>query len=114
MMAGMTLVEFLLARIAEDEEGARRASAVEGGDFAIAALPLPLMEGIRPGFPTRVLAECEAKRRIIDAARHAEFQGGSAEIVMFDGWPRDGVWPVLAALALPYASHPDYREEWRP
>jgi hypothetical protein len=106
MMSGMTLVEFLLARIAEDEEGARRASAVEGGDFAIAALPLPLMEGIRPGFPTRVLAECEAKRRIVDLYREVETDRGNDAMSRLDR--------VLRALALPYVAHPDYRVEWRP
>jgi phage-related protein len=57
----------------------------------------------------RVLAECEAKRKIVEA------------------WPDTfGLWSAdqadaaramkdvaLRALAMPYADHPDWREEWR-
>lgn len=50
--------------------------------------------------PARVLAEVEAKRRILDEAiRLASY---------------DGEFQFLEMLALPYADHPDYREEWRP
>ena len=41
-------------------------------------------------------AECEAKRRIVENAQD----------------PGDDLF--VAILALPYADHPDYREEWRP
>ena len=46
--------------------------------------------------PARVLAECEAKRQIVQNAQD----------------PGDDLF--VAILALPYADHPDYREEWRP
>ena len=47
----------------------------------------------------RVLADCEAKRRIVEVATaHGTLQ--SIEI--------------LSLLALPYADHPDYQEDWRP
>ena len=55
--------------------------------------------------PARVLAECEAKRRIIE---------------LCGGWvPDRDVSPlaadyILGLLAVPYAGHPDYDEEWRP
>jgi phytoene/squalene synthetase len=52
--------------------------------------------------PARVLAECDAKRRIV-----AEADAGHG------GYP-DGVYFAVRALALPYADHPDYRPEWRP
>jgi hypothetical protein len=47
--------------------------------------------------PARVLAECDAKRRIIALGE------------------KDSDWSdVLALLALPYADAPGWREEWRP
>jgi hypothetical protein len=70
--------------------------------------------------PARVLAECEAKRRIV--AIHARDYGhecpgeGEDPIMIPAGWyGSDGCrdCDVLRLLALPYASHPDYREEWR-
>lgn len=36
---------------------------------------------------------------------------------MADDWHGERgavMWRVLCALALPYADHPDWREEWRP
>jgi hypothetical protein len=98
----MTLTEFLLARIAEDE------AAVEGfwsGDGD-------------PGFmwgPGRIRAECEAKRRIVE--EHRPTRDG---LCCGCCWLQDlGSWepypcPTLRALALPYAERPDYRQEWKP
>jgi hypothetical protein len=140
----MTLTDFLLARIAEDEEVARGASAypwqaawVADPDGAVWAANMarpdrcneghdvnvpnfcddtPVTEGIDTDFtpieaaahiashdPARVLTECEAKRRIVEAC---------AEVLAYDAeaLPQD----VLRCLALPYADHPDYREEWKP
>ena len=75
--------------------------------------------------PARVLAECEAKRRIVDAYQDAKHHYDEEHDV--DGAPKysDGaVWAFLDKLevweqalkliALPYADHPDYRQEWRP
>ena len=136
-----TLTEFLLARIAEDETVAQAAAAAgrprggwgsedgvageqwvrrrsesgmvytpavenradaalwddEGGCDYMAPAP-EVGEHIARHDPARVLAECEAKRRIVemDFERYGE------------------QWAVLAALALPYVDHPDYRAEWRP
>ena len=52
--------------------------------------------------PARVLAECAAKRLILRIWFESEF------------CERDVMNDVIDALALPYADHPDYREEWRP
>lgn len=71
------LAVFLLTRIAEDEANA---------DWF-------------PGTKARVLAECEAKRRIVDYATRVCLP--SVDI-------------VLGELALPYLDHPDYRKEWKP
>lgn len=51
--------------------------------------------GLIPNCPERVLREVEAKRRLV-------------------GWAETKALYVLTALALPYADHPDYRQEWRP
>ncbi|MEU7103558.1 DUF6221 family protein [Streptomyces sp. NPDC046215] len=53
--------------------------------------------------PARVLAEVDAKRAIVEEIEDAEVR-----------WYGDKLIPVLKRLALPYADHPDYREEWRP
>jgi len=56
--------------------------------------------------PARVLAEVGAKRQIVELeiclACHVESQ------------PCDHRDATLRLLALPYADHPDYRQEWRP
>ena len=97
-----TLPDFLLARIAEDE---RRVEFVRG------FIP---DEGDQGEYinPARVLAECEAKRRIVEASRsyHESDQDPDPD-------DPDGGWALsiaLRALALPYADHTDWREEWRP
>ena len=103
----MTLTEFLLARIAEDEEQARMASA------------LSWVTCPECGYdPSRVLAECEAKRRIVE---HAQQWAGTLHKTP-EGWTPEACtayrmameWAVQH-LALPFADHPDYRDdEWRP
>jgi hypothetical protein len=70
----------------------------------------------------RVLAECEAKRRILELAQldgltmyervQAEVDPVDAED--FAGGAEWALIHTLRALALPYAHHPHYREEWRP
>jgi hypothetical protein len=61
--------------------------------------------------PARVLAEVDAKRRII-----AEYERYAAERRRaMNGWESSReVSPILAALALPYADRKGYREEWKP
>jgi hypothetical protein len=105
MMETMTLTEFLLARIAEDEADIR---AIEY-DRTVAAIA-PGMFSV--DHPLRLLAECEAKRRIVerlspllDPFSHSADRACTAEV--------DLAWDVLASLALPYADHPDMRPEWR-
>jgi len=151
----LTLTDFLLARIAEDEAVAQAAvwsspdpdwdgvdawdAEVAFGEMAVgpdrgsptdAAVVIgPFRGGLhmtgkaterRNGVvaqhiarhdPARVLAECEAKRWIVawcDPLYDDDgkpFGGGGCT----EAW-----WDSLQALALPYADHPDYREEWRP
>lgn len=95
--AALALADFLLARITEDEWGIRQ---VEKREQDMTRVDLWF------GYPLvgRVLAECEAKRRIVawelQVAERAHLQ------------PEQRV--ILQLLALPYADHPDYRQEWRP
>ena len=125
----MTLSEFLEARIAEDEAVA--GTVADGGsgqwqswnrswdpepvrDIAtdgkrIASVHTTLDEFMCRHDPARVLAECEAKRRIVERCT-----GAVAGTV----WEHSDT-PVLARatlsdLGLSYADHPDYRQEWRP
>ncbi|SFL54659.1 DUF6221 family protein [Geodermatophilus ruber] len=116
-MGPVDLVEFLLARIAEDEQTARRAA----GDSPTTATA-PLRVATEPGRGevvapvARVLAECEAKRIVVEqyraVARVVDSYGGLEQLAIM--FVVDALEGALTALALPYAYHPDYREEWRP
>lgn len=130
----MTLSDFLLARIAEDEAAARRVAeqmreAVSGGNWKdlpetdAAANLGPRVEEDYHGFPVvvvspaRVLAECEAKRRIVElhTGWHLCPDGREADATV--GSDTDESWrlcPTLRLLALPYSAHPDFKEEWKP
>lgn len=90
----MTLADFLLARIADDEAEIHEAEAVieDAGWWQIK----------RP----RVLAECAAKRAIV-----SELQPGRHEDL---GISQGTSEYLLSLLAVPYSDHPDYDESWRP
>jgi hypothetical protein len=112
------LVQFLRARLDEDERRARRAIDGPRNQFVSADEdidPLLFDEDGTFALPARVLAEVDTKRQMIDEyARNAEaaeaeqcpneWNGGIDKLGHF----------VLPLLALPYAGHPDYRDEWRP
>lgn len=123
----MTLTEFLLARIAEDEESAHEAGAGEweswshrGGNVELrdlvenqkrfAEVPSDRDEHIARHNPARVLAESEAKRRIVriseTAANRVPPKG--------DGYEEARARQTLRLLALSYADHRDYSPEWKP
>ena len=116
----MTLADFLLARIAEDEEVARKVAAEQQRwSDADASDDLSRLwwndHGPRDcvaAEPVRVLAECEAKRLIVQACTTPMPRYGQLpedyERVPTD---REDVLRILAAM---YADHPDYREEWKP
>lgn len=129
----MTLTEFLLARIAEDEAAARAAYAspwrakddghlwtghddaeegptvyVNGGVYANQR---HTAEHIARHDPARVLAECEATRQLIELAQGLVYLREIGDPIA----PSTPVGQdILEILAQPYADHPDYREEWRP
>ncbi|MEV5940656.1 DUF6221 family protein [Streptomyces sp. NPDC051994] len=131
------LVQFVRDRLDEEAEAARKAGgdawrfdAVDSaGGVVFDSRDRPIMESASdPGRshghdrtaadhhqaahavrhnPARVLAEVEAKRRILDGIAGADAEGAyiTATFTAMD---------VLRLLALPYAGHPGYREEWRP
>jgi hypothetical protein len=126
----MTLTEFLLARIAEDEVAAQVANDhdrwavgdddngdtfvvetdVTGLNWRVALVAsASVAEHMALHDPLRVLAECEAKRQIIVWHQQYNPTGCGGE----ENHGREDQCPTLQALALPYASHPDYREEWQ-
>jgi Family of unknown function (DUF6221) len=126
------LVEFLLARLDEDEQAARTAGAdrwratdsgvyhddasTQPGPFAIGRYEHLGAEGthIARHDPARVLAEVEAKRRMLEA--HYDYNGVCPRCFDFSNKPvpRE-LWPceTVRLLAPPYGDHPDYRQEWR-
>jgi hypothetical protein len=106
-MSVPTLADFLLARIAEDEAIARAAMPI---DRPWVSYKGPVGDEIIGMSGSRVLAECEAKRRIVEL--HPTGDHDCPGIDWRDEPVRD--CPTLRALALPYAGHPAWREEWRP
>jgi hypothetical protein len=98
-----TLTDFLLARIAEDEKEASSYLA-DLDENPPSVHDMVQVGWIEAGSPERVLAECEAKRRIVATCTGYEWESTNAR----------GYDEVLELLALPYADHPDYREEWKP
>lgn len=131
-MSTVTLTEFLLARIAEDEARAKAAIGslkeedrerrwsedtemwVYGYEFYLDG---DVSDFVEANDPHRVLAECEAKRRVIEEIwtyeDRIEGEWGSCRSV--SELQADPIQPdALKALALPDSDHPDYRDEWRP
>ncbi len=127
------LVEFLNARLYEDERAAREACRYDDEDAAEWDIEYQWARHARHktagggrhwyahGAPTpaRVLREVEAKRRIIGLHSPGSHVGDimcltCAEDDGYGGLRGD--WPCDTAklLALPHADHPDYREEWKP
>lgn len=134
-MSAVTLTEFLLARIEEDELKALSifAPAIQANQWirglfmhtdgtveftdhegTYTLTPEEWDETARRYADPRLLAECEVKRRIVELC---------APLVTPDrlAWAATDRDPsphladdALRLLALPYAEHPDYREEWRP
>lgn len=126
----MDIIDFLEARISEDEAVARAASPAPWEWFRKAGTPSPALYGAdeqavldayadhRPGYlackaedrvyiaqfnPGRILAECAAKRRML------------ANVPLVTDIPSevDGTSEyVLMCMASPYRDHPDYQQGW--
>ena len=110
------LASFLFARIADDEKAAREALepdlfgedpsfyssfGAHRDDWGMWTFNVPV---------ARVLAECEAKRRVVELHPEGDHDCPGQD---WTRWP-PGPCLTLRALALPHADHPDFREEWRP
>lgn len=104
----MKIVEFLEARIAEDEAAAERGGYHNGGGtFSNDNYGCLLIQ------PARILAECAAKRAIIERQRAIWEQAMDVTLNDIEDDANEGLDFAIRALAAVYADHPDYREEWR-
>lgn len=113
MAGAMTLAEFLVQRIAEDEAAARRVTRYE----LMTALNRSLAPAAEPTLfvarndPARVLLDCELRRAMVELWQDPD------ELPI---WSREEVVRAVAVedclrlLAVPYADHADYDESWRP
>ena len=108
----ITLTEFLLARIAEDQEEIENARLADAPEWWMP----------EHWNRERSLAECEAKRRIVELHADDEpicmgdYVAGLThrqviEVEAFNGVPV-GYCDTLRALGSVYAGHPDFRKEW--
>lgn len=131
------LLDFIRARLDEDEQAARKAGetcaapwfnkvTVEPGGYTDGRIvddngyTVVHVEDQTPEFdeaehivrwnPARVLAEVEAKRRMLSAWPDPTGEWSAAEAAA----ARAVKERIYRLLALPYADHPDYRAEWRP
>jgi hypothetical protein len=121
----ISLADWLLERFAEDEAGPRNwleARRIPMEDRVAGRVGIPLQYGTGGVDtewvvdPARVLAECAAKRRIV---KDWQTWNHAALTTDYHANPNPSAYAhalhrVLQNLALPYADHPDYREEWRP
>lgn len=124
MPQDIRLLEFLLERISEEEATANLAVQVSptwslksrlasgGADSVIEGVGMLVCTPTEQAYsdhiahwdPERVLAECQARRWIVEGVRqmHAVGMAGPES------------WAVVEFLALPYADHPDHDDDWRP
>lgn len=103
----MIITEFVLARIAEDEAAAQAEALVDSQHMARWS-------------PVRVLAECTAKRTIVEAFEELgkflaqSSDSGDEDVVTGARDMFAGLMIAVRVHAEVYADHPDYRPEWRP
>jgi hypothetical protein len=95
----MTLTEFLLARIAEDE-----AAVLDWTEDHAT---------VGAWWIQRILRDCAAKRQIIRRIDLSEWEWDVAHSPSTAG-AASTLDELLRLLAVAYDDHPDYREEWRP
>jgi hypothetical protein len=106
------LVTFLRERLDEEERLATAASRAGIGvdigpdGHAVSSHP-DAQDHIATWCPVRVLAEVDAKRRIVEGLAEADPHSGYITGTF-------AAEDVLCLLALPHAEHPDYDPAWRP
>jgi hypothetical protein len=113
----MTLSEFLHARIDDDERLARAAASLPSSPASPASRTVAGVVTVPDA--ARLLAECVAKRRIVELAYEATGYDMTVDLERTSSARADSAIGfvgdrILEALALPYADHPDYDETWRP
>lgn len=111
----MTLVEFLLARIAEDEV------EIVANAQELTAFGQVVRRTYRPE-TRRWAAECQAKRAILEmhTGTYPDSNGvlscemcSQSEPTGMYSYDEPHPCQTLRLLAQPYADHPDYDESWR-
>jgi hypothetical protein len=102
----MTLTEFLLARIAEDE------AEIANPEWATLPSDGWMGHAAAWGRP-RALAECEAKRLIVEdfEVYAADYRAAPSD---FAAGRRHAALLAASRVAAIYASHADYLSEWKP
>jgi hypothetical protein len=105
--------EFLLARIAEDEEVARALlEPYAWGYSTFWEASSTELDHIARHDPARVLADCAAKRAIVElhtGGHECSITGDHCRYIHeFE------TCDTLRLLAAPFAPHPDFRDEWTP
>lgn len=134
----MTIVEFLEARLAEDEAIARACADAdhEGPELRVRIVrgegmyvfgPHEVAPSGRFGYeedartrhferhdPARALREIAAKRALIDKFKDADLGAPYTESPKVDHWDdwQVACYEVLSNIARIYCRHPDYRPEW--
>lgn len=119
----MTLVEFLAARLDEDERITRRSDA----DPTEPPLEDQRQYGRLVISTARVLAEVEAKRRMLALADEWDRRGREAEgyinrahaieiheVMAEARWYPERAAELRSHVSVVYAGHPDYDPAWRP
>lgn len=115
------LVDFLRARL--DEDAARQQGSFEQWHHMDCCSLPEYSFTCDCGVPARALAEVEAKRQLVGmfecsiAAGHVpegSHDGRDPDEAERDEAVAATAEAALCLLALPYAGHPDYREEWKP
>jgi hypothetical protein len=96
-----TLADFLLARIADDQAAGEQAVTWPTQNGLAWIGPTPQAATLLAISGHRMLAECDAKRRIVEAMVEVGLEFLTPGL-------------VLRRLALPYVDHPDFSEEWKP
>ena len=99
----MTITDFLLARIEEDETRARKLALTDTRPALSLATTI--------NHPERLLAEAQAKRAIVAAWTIAE--DGAGNYPTLDAGYAEGLAAAVHHLAAIYSDHPDYNTAWR-
>jgi hypothetical protein len=115
----MTLTEFILARLDEDEAAVKALRVVvDPGTYLSSGIERPTELDAATAahcdryYPRRVLAEVAAKRAIMEIHYNGAPEHYTERCSLCD--TVNEPCRTVLALAIPYADHADYDEAWRP